>query len=140
MSVMPVAFFVSNDEDCFNLAEVNLPAADSKSVRRYQLIYVMRDQRVAECRVDLGPRESFTAAPFQVPGGVYDEATGKFEILHTVGELRDIADFQRHGYIPMPHVEPSDLAGQWRDLIDRRRKARTNQSLFGPHGHHQRGN
>jgi hypothetical protein len=100
---------------------------------------VIRNDTLAEHRVDLGPRDAFSAAQFRVPGGVVDDATGRFHVLHTVGELRDIADFQRNGFLPAPHVEPTDVVGQWHDLIDRRRKARRNQSTFGPHGHHQRG-
>lgn len=132
--IVPATPFVSNDEKCALLAEVNLRTPDSRGFHRYQILYVVRNDALAEHRVDLGPRERFTAAQFRVPGGVGNE------ILHTVGELRDIADLQRNGYIPMPIRPPSDLVEEWHDLNDRRRKAKRNQSLFGPAGHHQRGN
>ena len=133
MTVLTSTFAVRNDEPCALLVEVNLPAPDSKSVRRYQLITVVRDDKLAECRVDLGARENFTAAQFRIPGGWGNH------IDHTVGELRDIAEWQRNGGSPMPMPEPTDLVGEWHDMTDRRRKAKRNQSLFGPHGHHQRG-
>jgi hypothetical protein len=124
---------VSNDEKCALLAEVNLRSPDSRGFRRYQILYVVRNDQLTECRIDLGPRENFTAAQFRVLGG------WEHHIDHTVGELRDIAEFQRTGRVPVPEVEPTDVVGEWHDLIDRRRKARRNQSTFGPHGHHQRG-
>lgn len=131
--VVPATPFVHPDEKCALLAEVNLPTPDSRGVHRYQVLYVVRGDALAEHRVDLGPRANFAAAQFRVPGGVGND------ILHTVGELRDIADWQRAGLQPMPVPEPADLVGEWHDLNDRRRKARRNQSLFGPNGHHQRG-
>lgn len=132
-SIVPATPFVHPDEKCALLAEVNLRTPDSRGFHRYQILFVVRGDRLAEHRVDLGPRESFTAPQFRVPGG------WGHHIDHTVGELRDIADFQRTGRLPAPEVEPTDLVGEWRALVDRRRKARRNQSLFGPHGHHQRG-
>ena len=134
MAVLGSTFAVKNDEPCALLVEVNLPAPDSRSVRRYQLLTVVRDDKLVECRVDLGPREQFSAPQFRVLGGWGNH------IDHTVGELRDIAEFQRTGRIPMPVPEPTDLVAEWHDMTDRRRKARRNQSVFGPRGHHQRGN
>jgi hypothetical protein len=125
---------VSNDEKCALLAEVNLRSPDSRGFRRYQILYVVRNDALTECRIDLGPRENFAAPQFRVLGG------WGHHIDHTVGELRDIAEFQRTGRIPEPDIAPTDLVGEWHDLVDRRRKARRNQSVFGPRGHHQRSN
>lgn len=133
------ALFVRSDEPCYCLAEENLQAPGSRGVRRYQILTVVRDDRLATARVDLGPAANFTAPEFRCPGGVTDERTGKIHILHRVGELQDIADRHRAGFLrPPEEVVVSDLIGEYHDLMDRRRKARANQSLFGPHGHHQR--
>lgn len=83
---------VSFDEPAFSLAEVNLQSPGSRGWRRYQLIQVMRNDRPAEYRENLGPAKKFSADQFCILGGVQNEITGRFEILHTVGELRDIAD------------------------------------------------
>lgn len=132
------AWFVRSDEPCYCIAEDNLPAPDSKGTRRYQTVTVVRDDQLANARIDLGPAEAFRAGPFLCPGGVTDETTGRITILHTVGELRDVADYFRAGLMAPPEVEPSDLNAEYHDLLDRRRKAQANQSLFGPAGHHQR--
>jgi hypothetical protein len=132
------ALFVRNDEPCYLLEEEELQSPGSRGWRRFQILTVVRDDRPAKARVDLGPRDTFTTTPFRILGGVTDAVTGKIHILHTVGELRDIADRQRAGYMPEPEVEPSDLIGGYHDLMDRRAKARKNVSVFGPRGHHQR--
>jgi hypothetical protein len=131
---------VREDEPCFLLVEANLQSPGNRGWHRYQVLTVVRDDRLAQAHIDLGPRERFTAPPFRVLGGVQDETTGRLTIEHTVGELRDIADVQRGGHLPVPEalLETSDLMNEYRDLQDRRRKARANQSLFGPAGHHQR--
>ena len=124
---------VSLDEPAWSLKEILGPAPDSKSVRRFQVIKVVRGDRLAEFRRDLGRADRFTAGEFAIPGGVSDPATGRFELLHTVGELVDIADFLRSdAYQPLPTPEPSDLVGQYHDLPDRRRRASKRQSQFGP--------
>ena len=132
------ALFVRQDEPCYCLAERIEQAAGNKGWRRIQVVTVVRNDRLANARIDLGPAESFRAPEFICPGGVTDETTGKIVILHKVGELRDVADRHRAGFIAAPDVEPDDLLGQYHDLMDRRAKAARNQSLFGRFGHHQR--
>lgn len=132
------ALFVRNDEPCFRLEEEILQAPGSRGWRRFQILTVVRNDRLAKARVDLGPRDLYNTPPFRILGGVVDEDTGRIHILHTVGELRDIAEAQRHGRFAEPEFERSDLIGGYHDLMDRRAKARRNQSVFGPRGHHQR--
>lgn len=130
---------VKSDEPCFNLSELNLVAPDGKSWRRYQILVVVRDDELANVRVDLGPRGRFRAPEFRVPGGVVDDATGKIEILHTVGELRDIADHQRAGRFWQPEIVPTDLIGRYHDQQDKNRKRRRGSSQFGALHRVQRG-
>ena len=86
---------VSPDEPCFSLSEINLQSPGSRGWRRYQIIYVVRNDRLAEHRVDLGPARKFRASQFRIPGGVMSTVTGRGEILHTVAELQEIADHLR---------------------------------------------
>ena len=83
--LIAAAIEIHLDEPAFNLTEVNLQAPDSKGWRRYQIISVLRDDRLAEYREDLGPRDSFTAAAFRIPGGVWDARTRRIEVVHSVG-------------------------------------------------------
>lgn len=76
------------DEPCLGLYEVNLPVPGG-AMHRFQILNVIRADKVAECRIDMG--EKVKADQFRIPGGVVDK-NGHGEILHTVGELQDIAD------------------------------------------------
>lgn len=103
------------DEPCFQLSEVNLQSGlPGVGWRRYQFLYVVRGDKLAEYRQDMGPAGDFTAPQFRIPGGVQNEQTGYCEILHTVGELRDIADDQRDRPASIfGDIEPTDLWGDW---------------------------
>ena len=107
------------DEPAFNLTEVNLQAPDNSGWRRYQIISVVRGERMAEYREDLGPKESFTADAFRIPGGVWDASTRRMEILHSVGELREIAEYVRLGPTVRPDIQPRDLVGEYHDHVDK---------------------
>ena len=99
--------YVLLDEPCLGLYEMNLQAPDSSGFRRYQIIYVMRGDKPAEMRKDMGKAKSFTANQFRIPGGAKDEVTGRYYIEHTVGELIDIANHMRGN----PPFDKRELAG-----------------------------
>lgn len=123
---------VSMDEKAFHLSEVHLQSPGSRGWRRYQIIYVNRDDRLTEFRRDLGPAQNFQhAEQFRIPGGVVDPQTGRYELLHTVGELVDIADFLRDGPDAKPEMPRINLADGYHDELDRRRRWRKRQSSFG---------
>lgn len=126
---------VRMDEPCFGLSEVNLQAPGSRGWRRFQVLQVVRGDRLAECRLDLGPAKGFKVEQFRIPGGVVDETTGRAEILHTVGELRDIAEYLRSGRGYRPEVQPSNLIQGYHDEMEKRRlRARgRGLSLVKPH-------
>jgi len=75
---------------------MNLQSPGSRGFHRYQIIYVMRGNKPAEYRRDMGLAKDFKADQLRILGGVKDDVTQRFYIEHTVGELREIAD-QRRG-------------------------------------------
>jgi hypothetical protein len=109
------ALWISPDEPCFTLAEVNLQSPGSRGWRRYQVVYVVRNDRLAEHQIDLGPAKKFKADQFRIPGGVQDKKTGHVEIVHTVGELQDMADYMR-AQTPWRAIEP-DV--RWDEVLGR---------------------
>jgi hypothetical protein len=127
---------LSLDEPAFQLSEVHLQSGlPGMGWRRYQIIYVVRADRLAEFRLDMGPAENFTAPQFRILGGVQNERTGYCEILHTVGELRDIADDLRDRPAPfLSEIEPPDLWGQWFAEKEEKWRWRKRSSTFGPKG------
>ena len=112
---------VQRDEPAFALVEVNLQPPDSSGWRRYQIIYVIRNDRLAEYREDLGPRANFTAEAFRIPGGVWDADTRRIEIVHSVAELKDIAENVRLGPIVAPEIQPRDIIGE-HDLLQEQKR------------------
>lgn len=127
---------VMDNEPCYYLGEFVRPSQSGKSKSRYQVLQVVRDDRLVTAFVYLGPAASFPADQFQIPGG--DVAEGRGRCWHTVAELRDIADEVR-GMAPWREVEPSDLqSAYWKHREEQGRKAR-HQSTFGVGGHIQRG-
>ena len=117
--LISAAVEVHLDEPAFNLTEVNLQAPDNSGWRRYQIISVVRGERMAEYREDLGAKGDFTADAFRIPGGVWDAATRRMEVLHSVGELREIAEFVRLGPTVRPEIQPRDLVGEYHEHLDR---------------------
>jgi hypothetical protein len=109
---------VHMDEPAFYLSELVQPSPLG-APRRFQIILVIRNDAIAEYRVDLGPASEFTTPEFRIPGGVIDEATGRGEILHTVGELKDIADEMHERAAPV--VQTRDIWGEYYDYLDGKR-------------------
>ncbi len=130
------------DEPAFGLSEVNLQSGlPGVGWRRYQVIYVVRADRLAECRIDLGPADAFTAPQFRVPGGVKDETTGRITIVHNVGELTEIAEYLRerpalYGW----DKPPLDIGRSWWEAMEKAKLRRKAVSAFGPDYRVQRDN
>lgn len=123
---------VSMDEPCFVLKELHEQSPGSRGWRRYQIIKVMRADRVAEFRRDLGPARRFKVEQFCIPGGVVDEA-GRIEIVCTVGELYDAAELLRSDKYRRPDPQQTpDLVGEYREQPERRRLWRKRRSMSGP--------
>ena len=112
---------VHRNEPAFALAEVNLQPPDSSGWRRYQILYVIRNDKLAEYREDLGPRENFTAEAFRIPGGVWYSDTRRLEIVHSVAELKDIAENVRLGPKVVPEIQPRDIIGE-HDLLQEQKR------------------
>ena len=86
--------YIMEDEDCFCLTESDMKSPMGQ--RRYRSYTVIRSDRLATYREDLGDSKDFkNVDPICVPGGVIDERTRRIEVFHTVGELLDIVRQRR---------------------------------------------
>ena len=90
-SLMAATLTISPDEKAMALVEVNLVRPDGRGFHRYQIIYVVRGDKLAEWRQDLGPRSQFVGAEFRLVGGIW-HADGRAELIETVGHLQELAD------------------------------------------------
>lgn len=96
MSLIIGTNVVSEDEPCISLKEINEKSADQRSFHRFQVIRVVRNDRPAEFRIDLGLAKKHKADQFVIPSAVKDDTTGRVECLHKVGELRHMAEQLRN--------------------------------------------
>ena len=85
--IVPVIKTVLGSEKAIGLVEVNQTAPDG-TMHRYQLIYVPRDGKSSEFRIDLGLTVNFKGiSQLNIPS----------LMEHTVDELKNIADELRLG-------------------------------------------
>ena len=126
--------YITNDEGCFELAEINLQSG--KGIHRYRIYAVIRQDNLYQVWEDMGSSKNFKADEFKILGGVLDENTGKFTVLHNVGELKEMAEYM-HTYKSMSqHVEPTDLIGAFHRKQEEKKMLR--KSTYGYKGHKQR--
>ena len=91
--LISAAVEVHLDEPAFNLTEVNLQAPDNSGWRRYQIISVVRGERMAEYREDLGPKKDFTADAFPIDVQVASlESAGYVYVYDTENGERSVVN------------------------------------------------
>ncbi len=129
---------VSPDEPCLRLSELYQLDENNSKLRRYQVTYVIRYDKPAKHMLDMGLYESFTTSEFHLPGAVKDERTGNVTIVHTVGELQDIANALRD----QQQEETAPRRDIWQDYfnqLDQQKRLMSGHSTFGPGGSTVRG-
>ena len=136
MPLLPATLEISYDELAYSLSELIQPSPLG-APRRFQIILVIRDNDLAEYRIDLGPSSDFTAPEFRLPGRSVDEITGRGEILHTVGELKDIAIEMRERGVPT--LPRRDIWQEFYDQQEEKEKSAIGYTIFGPGGSTVRG-
>ena len=137
--ILPVACVVSEDEPCYWLTELHLQAPDYKGFRRYQIVWVVRDDALAQYITDLGLASKYKGVEqFSVQGGGTDEDTGRIWIEHTVAELQEIADIHRAGLMGKPEHKPRDLKLALLTQLDEQRIGRSRRSTFGAYSRVER--
>lgn len=123
---------VTDSEPCFGLAEVNrVDKVAGHGVRRVQIIQVIRNDQIWEYTRDLGRADAFKTEEFAFPGHV-PLGTGRYEVIETVGRLRNAADEYRAKYDkPTPrNAEPTDLVKGFEEYATKRRDARKGRRQY----------
>ena len=117
-------------EPCWYLAEFNRPAPDSKGVRRYQVITVIRNDRRVKLNRDIGNARLF-GEEFQLICGVPD-GKGGGEALYTVEEALQLARDMNNMPPPKTEVRPKNWNKIFWDNIEERNLWKRGSSTFGP--------
>ena len=99
------------NEPCYLLVEQNLNR--DGTWRRWQTIWVIRDDKTVPMMRDMGPKENFTADQFCVVGGGKDYYTGRIWIEHTVAELLEMAEDIRNEPFDKTGLMVTDLGAQF---------------------------
>ena len=122
---------VVDDEPCYVLAELNLPSRSGKSKSRFQVLRIVRDDRLVTAYVYLGPARTFKADQLLIPGGQVENGRGI--AWHTVAELQEIADNLREQPLHR-ETEPSDMQKAFQTMVEEKKRMLRKQSSFGPVG------
>ena len=130
--VVPKHYPPRPNEPAWLLRETNHLNPAFRSLRRYQRIWVNRNDKLTVFTKDLGPASDFTYPELQIPA----------EWVHTVAELQAIAEQVREGReleeLFEERTKESTLVRDWLDQVERNRKLVHNRSHFGPYGKTQR--
>ena len=95
MTLLVGTFSIRKDEPAWSLEELNLPSPDFGPPRRYQIVKVVRNDRLVEHRTDMGPASAFgITKQLNIIGGTVDER-GRGHVWETVASLLDYADSLR---------------------------------------------
>jgi len=114
--VQPVTTYVRRGEPAYALSEVNLSTPNFKAKHRYQILYVQRDNTLAEFRRDLGPVKKFGNSPqLRIPSFWVHEAG---ELMDMADELRDPA-YWSEGETQLPDAEQSTLLARYAAKLEK---------------------
>jgi len=116
---------VNEDEPCTMLRE-EIANNHLGKRRRYQIIKVVRGDRIAEFRRDLGKAEAFKANPFQIPG-----CGGDGIPVHNVGELVEIANYLREEKPRHPEKPMQNLLADYYYRKELEEKEKVGWKQFG---------
>ena len=85
--ITPIAISVTGNEKAVALMEVHKQSENNRGMRRYQVIYVIRDGKMAEFRRDMGATKNWKGAQqMNIPS----------LLEHSVDELMAMADELRY--------------------------------------------
>ena len=127
---------IRGHEPCWYLAEFNRQAPDFQSVRRIQVITVIRNDQKVKLTRDLGNSLLF-GDEIQLICGVPD-GKGGGEALYTVEEALEMARQMNISPPSTPDIAPKDWNRIFWDNVEEKEKWKRGASVFGPEYKKQR--
>ena len=125
---------ITEDELALGLRETIRPSPDFKSRHRYQVIFVVRGEKVVEWMHDMGPETNFKTDQFNIVGGT-KLPDGGISVWANVGYLREVADqIRRDGFESERRYgkEPrQDLVQAYLEELDMKNRALVGRKVFG---------
>jgi hypothetical protein len=118
------------EEPCLELVEVERASlVPGGGLRRFQIVRVVRNDRVWEYMRDLGPAASIPVPSFIMKGHV-ELTSGRVEVLETVERLQDWAEDIRVNGIETPEPERTDFPRAYEEIATRRTDAKIGRKRF----------
>lgn len=130
-AVWPETKVIWEDEKALLLIERDEMAPDSSGFRRYQTIFVARNDALAKYMEDMGPSSLYIASGFDIPGGDPGNPLGQWE--ETVGELRDWANVFREWLVNREMRKMPDLINGFYDHVEQSHRAAGLLPQIGTH-------
>ena len=125
MTLLVGTSFIRKDEPAWSLKELNLPPADFGPPHRYQIVKVVRNDRLVEHRTDMGPASAFgITKQLNIIGGTVDER-GRGHVWETVASLLDYADNLRgkkFDWDDIPAMSAQDYLTSYEDEKDKQQR------------------
>ena len=122
------------DEPCWRLVEMNLPPPDNRAQHRYQLIQVLRNDKLVYVRIDMGLASDWDTETFSILTLGQCSVAKAQEIADEKREDHYWRRFHRELQEEADETFLSDIATEEEEL----NRIRRNFSIFGPGGHTQR--
>ena len=130
----PVAYGLDPNEPALLLIERNEMSPDMGGWRRYQTMFVVRNNEVSKFMADMGPREGYIAGAFNCIGGNPELQRTRWDTWHTVAELREQADVMRESLTRRQiSQEAPDLIGGYHRQLEEEDLAQQHVSQIGPY-------
>ena len=120
--------FANPDEAAYALVECNLMSPKpGAGWHRYQLIYVLRDDHIAEFRRDMGKRKNFETMEFRIPA-LWEHTVG--ELLDLAQEMHSISAERRAEFVPQAR-SVEDYREQIHGEMEKRQWLSRGRTIYG---------
>ena len=125
MTLSIATITLRRDEPAWDLREMNLAPPDYGPPHRYQIIHVVRNDKLVEHRTDMGLASAFgDAKQLNIIGGTVDD-NGRGHVWETVASLMDYADNlrgRRYDWDDIPAMTVDDYANAFEDEQDKQKR------------------
>ena len=113
---------VRRDELAYYLSEINLPGRPGEGHHRYQIIGVIRNDKLCDCHIDMGPVTKFPGIDQLRIITAVIISNNRTEALHTVEEAMRMADSLRAVQVDKSEWPILDLMAGYQEHEERKRR------------------
>ena len=113
---------VRRGELAYYLSEINLPGRPGEGNHRYQIIGVIRNDKLCDCHIDMGPITKFPGADQLRIITAVNTSNDRVAALHTVEQAMAMADSLRALKVDKSEWPILDLMAGYQEHEERKRR------------------